>query len=723
MGSWRASLRRSRSGPRQRHPVPAARDRTAARRALARAAAAAGAGADRGRRAAGRRAGGAGGLRQDDAARGVERARRAPVRLGGARRARQRSTPAARVGPARDRRGGGPGRPGRAVRARARRRAGAPAPRRDRRPRGHRPRSAAHGDAGDRLAHRAAAADRADARPALRDRARAARARDDQGGGRGADEGRAPRGRARGGRSAPGPHGGMAGRPLARVPLPRRPGRRRRRVVRRHRPPGGAVPARRGAPRPPAGRAGLPAADLHRRHPHGAAVRRARGPSRRGGHARRPGATRAAGRARPRPTSATAITACSPTRCARSSAPWRAHRERELHRLAGAWHRGAGEIDLAIEHALGAGDVAAAGELVWESLAPLVAAGRTSTVERWLGRFLQSDIAEHPALALTAAGCALLRGQGQMAAHWTAAAAAADGCDPAIQAGVATFAAPSPARPLACSPPRRRRRDGRPRGLPADRRRGAPSRGRRRRCRGGARGGRALRGGVRAGDPRPLPRRAGRARARRGRLGARRRRTRRARGPRSTATAWPTMPRWRWCSPSPRWCARAAAGSTPRGSDLRDAGARCSRSSSTSRPAAEAEVALVLARAALRQSDVNLGREQLARARRLLRPLPGAVTLQRWAAEVTAQLERLHRRRRRRPRLDHGGGAADPPVPADPSLVPGDRRADLRLGQHGQDAGQRRLPQARGLVPLRRGRARPRLRAARRRPSDGAGLA
>ena len=40
-------------------------------------------------------------------------------------------------------------------------------------------------------------------------------------------------------------------------------------------------------------------------------------------------------------------------------------------------------------------------------------------------------------------------------------------------------------------------------------------------------------------------------------------------------------------------------------------------------------------------------------------------------------------------------------LPADASLVPRDRRADVRVGQHGQDAGQRGLPQARRLLAAR----------------------
>ena len=149
--------------------------------------------------------------------------------------------------------------------------------------------------------------------------------------------------------------------------------------------------------------------------------------------------------------------------------------------------------------------IAAAGDLVWENVAPLVAAGRTSTAERWLGRFTPGEIAEHATLALTAAGCALLRGQGQMAAHWTAAAAARatrhDAGAADRRRGPARARSPARPRP-GCSTTAARAAvrapagralaapliDGMARQLEGDRDGGG----------GGARGGRARRRGVRA---------------------------------------------------------------------------------------------------------------------------------------------------------------------------------------------------------------------------------
>ncbi len=62
----------------------------------------------------------------------------------------------------------------------------------------------------------------------------------------------------------------------------------------------------------------------------------------------------------------------------------------------------------------------------------------------------------------------------------------------------------------------------------------------------------------------------------------------------------------------------------------------------------------------------------------------------------------------------HGSGAPPAAVPDDPSLLPRDRRAALRLAQHGQDAGDLRLPQARRFQPERGDRASDRARARRR---------
>jgi LuxR family maltose regulon positive regulatory protein len=56
-----------------------------------------------------------------------------------------------------------------------------------------------------------------------------------------------------------------------------------------------------------------------------------------------------------------------------------------LHRRASAWHRGEGLADDAIRHAVAAGDIAEAGELIATHYSPAVQGGQTATADRWLG--------------------------------------------------------------------------------------------------------------------------------------------------------------------------------------------------------------------------------------------------------------------------------------------------------------------------------------------------
>jgi LuxR family transcriptional regulator, maltose regulon positive regulatory protein len=105
-----------------------------------------------------------------------------------------------------------------------------------------------------------------------------------------------------------------------------------------------------------------------------------------------------------------------------------------LHRRAGAWYRAAGDIDKAVWHALSAGDVGAAAELVWSGTVPAVSHGEKDRVEGWLGLFSAADRAATPALALATASTEFASGQGHLAEHWAAAAAAAArGPSPAVE--------------------------------------------------------------------------------------------------------------------------------------------------------------------------------------------------------------------------------------------------------------------------------------------------
>jgi LuxR family transcriptional regulator, maltose regulon positive regulatory protein len=125
----------------------------------------------------------------------------------------------------------------------------------------------------------------------------------------------------------------------------------------------------------------------------------------------------------------------------------------DLHRRASAWHRSVADVDRAVLHSLAAGDVRAAGDLVWGNVAVRVADGQTVAVERWLNMFSESEISRRPRLALVAAGCELARGQGHLVDRWAAAAAHAPqlaGSRGEVQAGVALMraatAAAGPAR-------------------------------------------------------------------------------------------------------------------------------------------------------------------------------------------------------------------------------------------------------------------------------------
>jgi LuxR family transcriptional regulator, maltose regulon positive regulatory protein len=115
--------------------------------------------------------------------------------------------------------------------------------------------------------------------------------------------------------------------------------------------------------------------------------------------------------------------------------------EPELHRRASAWHQDAGDPDHALHHAICAGDIEGAGDLVWSSVTAAIGHGRQASIDGWLGRFTDVQIAAHPTLALAAANSELARGQGDLVDHWAAAAAAAADRPAAVEAGVAIMRA------------------------------------------------------------------------------------------------------------------------------------------------------------------------------------------------------------------------------------------------------------------------------------------
>jgi LuxR family transcriptional regulator, maltose regulon positive regulatory protein len=96
-----------------------------------------------------------------------------------------------------------------------------------------------------------------------------------------------------------------------------------------------------------------------------------------------------------------------------------------LHRRASEWYRRAGDVDLAIRHAAGAGEVGRAAELVWGAAPTALSHGRKAAVEGWLTLFTDGVLAATPQLALAKATTELASGHGHLAEHWARIAAAA----------------------------------------------------------------------------------------------------------------------------------------------------------------------------------------------------------------------------------------------------------------------------------------------------------
>jgi LuxR family maltose regulon positive regulatory protein len=115
--------------------------------------------------------------------------------------------------------------------------------------------------------------------------------------------------------------------------------------------------------------------------------------------------------------------------------------ERALHRRASAWHLRAGDHDRAMHHAICAGDVDHAGELMRSTVVAAIGHGRRATIDRWLGRFSDADLTTQPMLALTAANSQLAHGRGDLAAYWTAVAASVPTPPVAAEAGIALMRA------------------------------------------------------------------------------------------------------------------------------------------------------------------------------------------------------------------------------------------------------------------------------------------
>ena len=120
--------------------------------------------------------------------------------------------------------------------------------------------------------------------------------------------------------------------------------------------------------------------------------------------------------------------------------------EPELHRRASRWHADH-DVDAAIRHAAAARDVRLAGDLLWANAFRYIPQGHNATVRRWLAHFTDEEVAGYAPLALVAANAQLAEGDRAHAEHWTAAATRAlDGVParrrpPAVEAGVAAMRA------------------------------------------------------------------------------------------------------------------------------------------------------------------------------------------------------------------------------------------------------------------------------------------
>jgi LuxR family maltose regulon positive regulatory protein len=121
--------------------------------------------------------------------------------------------------------------------------------------------------------------------------------------------------------------------------------------------------------------------------------------------------------------------------------------EAALHRRASRWHADHGDVDAGIRHAAAAGDVRLAGDLLWTNAFRYIPQGHNATVRRWLGHFTDEQVAGYAPLALVAANAHLADGDRDHAEHWTAAAARALDGVPArrrpagVEAGVAAMRA------------------------------------------------------------------------------------------------------------------------------------------------------------------------------------------------------------------------------------------------------------------------------------------
>jgi LuxR family maltose regulon positive regulatory protein len=96
--------------------------------------------------------------------------------------------------------------------------------------------------------------------------------------------------------------------------------------------------------------------------------------------------------------------------------------EHVLHERASDWYGSQGDVDRALEHALAAGDIERAGELIWSRAPTLIGFGQLGQLRRWLAAFSDDQISGCASLALAAAAASVVSGDRNLVDHWTSAA-------------------------------------------------------------------------------------------------------------------------------------------------------------------------------------------------------------------------------------------------------------------------------------------------------------
>jgi LuxR family maltose regulon positive regulatory protein len=86
-------------------------------------------------------------------------------------------------------------------------------------------------------------------------------------------------------------------------------------------------------------------------------------------------------------------------------------RQAALHRAAYQWFAGAGQADLAIDHAAAAGDFEAAKNLVVDNLTERLAGGRLTTILSWLDRFPDGYVSNTASLSISRAWACGMQGR------------------------------------------------------------------------------------------------------------------------------------------------------------------------------------------------------------------------------------------------------------------------------------------------------------------------